>query len=162
MRDDVSQNHFAESQKLCSRCRESSDRFNMKRFRIPPSGGASSVAKPAKSCCLAILVLFAAANGSQAETGWAAQIQSGPCLCQVPITKAYRIRPGFCPQQIALMIRQGVPCGSGECCGPYGIPPVYVAGNNVLVRQSPEMHLKTAKLLNEMGAIVPPTAGTAD
>lgn len=119
------------------------------------------MAKPAKSYCLAILILVAAANGSQAETAlWDTQIQSGPYLCQAPTTKAYRIRPGFCPQQIAGLIRQGMPCGSGECCGPYGIPPVYVAGNNVLVRQSPEMHVRVAKLLNDMGVTVPPTVAT--
>jgi hypothetical protein len=122
------------------------------------------VAKPAKSSLLAVLILAAAANGSLAETArWAAQIQYGPSLCQVPTTKGYQIRPGFCPQQIAVMIRQGVPCGSAECCGPYGIPPVYVAGNNVVVRQSPEMHLRIAKLLSDMGVTVPrTTVGTPD
>jgi hypothetical protein len=121
------------------------------------------VAKSAKSYCLAILILAAAANGSQAATARGATgIQYGPCLCQAPTTKAYQIRPAFCPQQIAVMIRQGVPCGSGECCGPYGIPPVYVAGNNVVVRQSPEVHLRIAKLLNDMGVTVQPTVGTPD
>jgi hypothetical protein len=121
------------------------------------------VAQPAKSYCLAILILAAAANGSQAETArWATQIQYAPCLCQVPTTTAYQIRPPFCPQQIAAIIRQGVPCGAGECCGPYGVPPVHVAGNNVVVRQSPEMHLRIAKLLIDMGVTARPTVGTPD
>jgi hypothetical protein len=109
------------------------------------------------------LILVAVTNGSQAETArWATQIPNGACLCQAPTTKAYQIRPPFCPQQIAALLRQSVPCGSGGCCGPYGIPPVYVAGQNVLVRQSPEMHLRIAKMLDDMGLTVPPTVGTPD
>ena len=105
----------------------------------------------------AVVLLVSAAASAQA---------AGPCcdpngagfeMCQVPLTKSYRVQPGFCPQQLVAMIRCGVtPDGSAECCGPHGIPPVYAAGNFVLVRQSAEGHARVAAFLTELGAYVPP------
>lgn len=74
-------------------------------------------------------------------------------ICQAPLTKSYRIEPGFCPQQLVCLIPNCIPGGS-DCCGPYGIPPIYAAGNYVLVRNSKENHELVAKFLTEMGAYV--------
>jgi hypothetical protein len=84
-----------------------------------------------------------------------------PCtsfaLCKAPLTKSYKIEPGFCPQQLACLIPQCVSSeGCVDCCGPYGIPPVYVAGSYVLVRQTPEAHERVAKFLADLGAYKPP------
>jgi hypothetical protein len=78
-------------------------------------------------------------------------------MCQVPVTKSYRVQPGFCPQQLVAMIRCSVtPDGSAECCGPHGIPPVYTAGNFVMVRQSAEGQARVAAFLTDLGAYVAP------
>ena len=75
---------------------------------------------------------------------------------RVPLTKWYQIQPGFCPQQLVAMIQRCVPIeGCGPNCGPYGIPPIYVAGNSVLVRQMPEVQERVAAYLTELGAYVP-------
>ena len=76
--------------------------------------------------------------------------------CQIPVTKAYRIKPGFCPQSLVCMIPAAVGPGCCGCdCGPYGIPPIYAAGQNVLVRQTPEMQERVAEFLTELGAWEP-------
>ena len=120
------------------------------------------MANPTRICGFAILVLAAMWNTSQAETvNSTIQAPNGFPLCRVPVTKAYRIQPEFCPQQLVAVIQQNVQCGgSYGCCGPYGIPPIFVAGQNVVIRQSPEMHARIAKFLTDMGATIPPTVGT--
>ena len=76
--------------------------------------------------------------------------------CQLPTTKVYRINPGFCPQALVCLIPKAVgPSCCGCECGPYGIPPIYASGQNVLVRQTPEMHERITEFLTEMGALVP-------
>jgi hypothetical protein len=51
------------------------------------------------------------------------------------------------------------PDGSGNCCGPYGIPPVYASGNYVLVRQTVEGQKRVEEFLTKLGAYVPPKPG---
>ena len=76
--------------------------------------------------------------------------------CQLPTTKVYRIKPGYCPQTLVYMIPKAVGPGCCGCnCGPYGIPPIYASGQNVLVRQTPEMHERITEFLTELGALVP-------
>ncbi len=76
--------------------------------------------------------------------------------CQLPTTKIYRINPGFCPQALVGLIPTAVgPSCCGCECGPYGIPPIYASGQNVLVRQTPDMHERITEFLTEMGALVP-------
>ncbi len=75
--------------------------------------------------------------------------------CQLPTTKVYRINPGFCPQALVYMIPKAV--GPSCCCGgcgPYGIPPIYASGQNVIVRQTPEMQERVTEFLTDMGALV--------
>ncbi|REK10835.1 MAG: hypothetical protein DWQ37_15450 [Planctomycetota bacterium] len=77
--------------------------------------------------------------------------------CQLPVTKVYRIKPGFCPQALVYMIPQAV--GPSCCCGgcgPYGIPPIYASGQNVLVRQTPEVQERVTEFLTDLGALVVP------
>jgi hypothetical protein len=80
-----------------------------------------------------------------------------PVPCQLPVMKVYRIKPGFCPQALVYMIPQAVGpgCYCGDC-GPYGIPPIYAAGQNVLVRQTPEVQERITEFLTELGALVTP------
>lgn len=81
--------------------------------------------------------------------------EAGP-PCQIPVTKVYRIKPGFCPQALVGMIPAAVGPGCCGCdCGPYGIPPIYASGQNVLVRQTPEMQERVAEFLTELGAWQP-------
>ena len=97
--------------------------------------------------------------------GWAAydaaaaEIHSHPdgvAMCRMPLTKSYRIQPGFCPRQLVAMIPQSVDADPpSPCCGPFGIPPIYSAGSYVLVRQSPEAHERIATFLTDLGAYVP-------
>jgi hypothetical protein len=117
------------------------------------------VANTARICGFAILALAAMLNTLQAETAhWTKQAPNGFPLCRMPVTKTYRIQPEFCPQQIVALIQQYVPCcGSCDCCGPYGVPPVFAAGQNVIVRQSPEMHDRIAQFLTDAHAMVQPT-----
>lgn len=80
-----------------------------------------------------------------------------PVPCQLPVTKSYRIKPGFCPQALVYMIPKAV--GPSCCCGgcgPYGIPPIYAAGQNVMVRQTPEVQERVAEFLTDLGALVVP------
>jgi hypothetical protein len=85
--------------------------------------------------------------------------QAGCCPavpCQIPVTKAYKIKPGFCPQALVCMIPGAVGPGCDCCdCGPYGIPPIFAAGQNVVVRQTPEMQERVAEFLTDLGAIEP-------
>ena len=84
-----------------------------------------------------------------------------PPLCEAPVTKSYKMQPGFCATTVACMIPNCVePDGSGDCCAPYGIPPVYAAGNYVLVRQTVEGQKRVAEFLTRLGAYVPPAAPT--
>jgi hypothetical protein len=79
--------------------------------------------------------------------------------CQLPVTKVYRIQPGFCPQTLVYMIPKAIGSGCSGCdCGPYGIPPIYASGQNVLVRQTPEMQERITAFLTELGALVPKKA----
>jgi len=110
---------------------------------------------------LAVVALAALAAGpsARAQEPAAAAPSIGPC-CGLPVTKVYRIKPGFCPQALVYLIPKSVgagPCCSGDC-GPYGIPPIYAAGQNVLVRQTPEMQERVAEFLTELGAIEPKKA----
>jgi hypothetical protein len=105
---------------------------------------------------LAMAMAHAAAQQASADG-------CGPCsgftLCKAPLTKSYYIEPGYCPQQVAALIPQCVSSeGCVDCCGPYGIPPVYVAGSYVLVRQTPDAHERVAKFLVGLGVYKPPTA----
>jgi len=45
--------------------------------------------------------------------------------------------------------------GCGDCCGPFGIPPIYAAGGFVLVRQTPEVQEQVVKFLTDLGAYKP-------
>ena len=120
------------------------------------------MASAARICGFAILVLTATVSTSLAETArWAKQAPNGMMLCRAPVTKCYQIRPEFCPQQIVTLVRQSVP-GDGwcDCCGPYGVPPIFSAGHNIVVRNSAETHVRIAKFLDDMGVTVPATVGT--
>ena len=81
-----------------------------------------------------------------------------PEICEMPVTKAYRIKPNFCPRALVYMIPNAVgpDCCCGMGCGPYGIPPIYAAGQNVLVRQTPAMQARVKEFLTELGALVEP------
>jgi hypothetical protein len=78
----------------------------------------------------------------------------------LPVTRAYRIQPDFCPRQLVALIPQWFP-GSGECsgCGPYGVPPIYASGSWVVIRQTRSTHEQIAHYLVELGAVMP-TKGT--
>jgi hypothetical protein len=103
---------------------------------------------------LAIAAVQGAAQAASADC--CAQAETAALMCRMPLTKSYRIQPGFCPQQLVCMIPQCVPAdGSSAGCGPYGVPPIYSAGNYVLVRQTPEVHARIAKFLTDVGALVP-------
>ena len=113
--------------------------------------------KIARICVLTVLTL----TGVQASTPLALADCDVCYDCpgtaiRVPLTKWYQIQPGYCPQQLVAMIQRCVPIeGCGPSCGPYGIPPIYVAGNSVLVRQMPEVQERVAKYLTELGAYIP-------
>jgi hypothetical protein len=79
----------------------------------------------------------------------------GPGPCAAPVTKSYRIKQGFCPQALVRMIpgAVGPDCCCGGGCGPYGIPPIYAAGQYVMVRQSLEMHERVKEFLTDLGAL---------
>ena len=87
---------------------------------------------------------------------------SAPEICQMPVTKAYPIKPNFCPTTLVQMIPNAVGpdgcCGMG--CGPYGIPPIYASGQNVLVRQTPAMQQRVKEYLTSLGALVEPKKTT--
>ena len=105
---------------------------------------------------LAVVAVQFAAQQANAEP-------CGPCsgfaLCKAPLTKSYFIEQGYCPQQVAALIPQCVSSeGCVDCCGPYGIPAVYVAGSYVLVRQTPEAHERVAKFLADLGVYKPKVA----
>lgn len=105
---------------------------------------------------LAFLALAAIQSTAQAASanGYEQAAAAFP-MCQAPTTRSYKIQPGFCPDQVAHMIPQYV-ADDGSCaCGPHGIPPVYAAGNWVLVRQSPAGQERVAKFLIDLGAYVP-------
>jgi hypothetical protein len=80
---------------------------------------------------------------------------AGPGAC-MPVTKAYPIKQGFCPMTLVHMIPRAVgpDCCCGGGCGPYGIPPIYAAGQNVMVRQTPEMQERVKEFLTSLGALV--------
>lgn len=83
---------------------------------------------------------------------------AAPATCQMPTTKVYRIKPNFCPMALVHMIPAAVgpDCCCGMGCGPYGIPPIYASGQNVLVRQTPEMQERVKEFLTDLGALVEP------
>lgn len=85
-------------------------------------------------------------------------------VCAMPVTKVYRIKPGFCPQALVYMIPSAVgpSCCCGNGCGPYGIPPIYASGQNVLVRQTPAMQERVKEFLTDMGALVEPLKARGD
>jgi hypothetical protein len=106
---------------------------------------------------LAIAALgFVQSTAVAADYGYTAS--GGAETCQMPVTKAYHIKPNFCPQALVTMIPGAVGpscCGGG--CGPYGIPPIYAAGQNVMVRQTPDMQERVKEFLTDLGALaVPP------
>ena len=93
---------------------------------------------------------------SAAPFSSAAVSGSGYPLCPPSVTKSYRVEPGFCPQHLVAMIPQAVSADScGTCCGPFGIPPIYAAGNYVMVRQTPEVQERVAEFLTNLGAYKP-------
>jgi hypothetical protein len=103
------------------------------------------------------VAVASAAQHPAAENVAAAEIEAGP-PCQIPVTKVYRIKQGYCPQALVCMIPAAVgPACCGCDCGPYGIPPIYASGQNVLVRQTPEMQERVAEFLTELGAWEPIT-----
>jgi hypothetical protein len=107
---------------------------------------------------LAILTCGAIqAMAQSASAGCCQPVVMNAPMCQMPLTKSYRIEPNFCPQQLVCMIPQCVPAG-GSCasCGPYGVPPIFAAGSYVVVRQTPEVHERIAKFLTDLGAFVAP------
>ena len=109
-----------------------------------------------RTAALALLTLALAPWTCRAACPCNTCVNCGPDgLCRAPLTKSYRIEQGFCPQQIAAMIPQCVPAACADCCGPYGIPAVYAAGQYVLVRQTPEAHQRVAKYLAGLGAYIP-------
>lgn len=104
---------------------------------------------------LAGALACAALGASAAVAAETITTEVGP-PCQIPVTKVYRIKQGFCPQALVCMIPAAVgPACCGCECGPYGIPPIYASGQNVLVRQTPEMQERVAEFLTELGALVP-------
>lgn len=110
--------------------------------------------KPARISVLTILMLALFHAGARIAP---ADCYDCPGMAiRVPLTKWYVIQPGYCPQQLVGMIQRCVPIeGCGPSCGPYGIPPIYVAGNSILVRQMPETQERVAKYLTELGAYIP-------
>lgn len=72
------------------------------------------------------------------------------------MTRCYRIEPDFCPQQLAVLIPRWVPDGTCATCGPYGVPPIYVSGSWLVIRQTREAHALIAEHLIAMGAMLPP------
>src|SRR4051794_35190170 len=95
----------------------------------------------ARFSAVAILI-FSAGHGTLATA--LADCPDCPGIpIHMPVTKAYRILPGFCPEQLVWLVRQCVSTdGSCPGCGPFGIPPIYSAGNFVAVRQTPEVHAR--------------------
>jgi hypothetical protein len=120
-----------------------------------PANRRETVPTLARICVLLILALGVFPVTALADLPDTESIGPGFPLCQVPVTKAYKIQPPFCPTQIAAMIPAAVPADGCECCGPFGIPPVFAAGNSVVVRQSPEVHQRIAKFLTDLGAYKP-------
>ncbi len=112
----------------------------------------------ARISVLAILTLAAVqATARQTRAACCEPSGSSFVMRDAPLTKSYKIQPGFCPRQLVYMIPKAVPgdvCAVG--CGPYGIPPIYAAGNYVLVRQTTEGQAQVAKFLTDLGAYVPP------
>ena len=115
---------------------------------------------------LAIVALGAAQTTAEAadyvDNKLAATADPAPEICQMPVTKVYRIKPNFCPTALVQMIPNAVGpdgcCGMG--CGPYGIPPIYASGQNVLVRQTPAMQQRVKEYLTSLGALVEPKKPT--
>ena len=107
-------------------------------------------------CILAILLIVAAQGNAQAAQVCCEPNGTSFPLCKVPLTKSYAILPGFCAQQLVGMIARSVPADCNECCGPFGVPPIFAAGNYVVVRQSTEGHERVAKFLTGLGVYVPP------
>jgi hypothetical protein len=98
----------------------------------------------------ALSLAFCAAGVANAED------VASPAPCQLPVVKVYRINPNFCPTALVHLIPAAVGPACGGCdCGPYGIPPIYAAGQNVIVRQTPEIQERVAEFLTELGALVP-------
>lgn len=113
---------------------------------------------------LALLALGVASTTSQAadDDQTTLTANNGAAPCALPVTKIYRIKPTFCPSALVWMIPKAVgpDCCCGAGCGPYGIPPIYAAGQNVLVRQTPEMQERVKQFLTELGALVEPKAAS--
>jgi hypothetical protein len=119
----------------------------------PPTGGTV-----VRKIFLAGALALMACGASAALADNVSSDAAGP-PCQLPVTKVYRIKPGYCPQALVAMIPNAVGPGCCGCqCGPYGIPPIYAAGQNVLVRQTPEMQERITEFLTELGALVPKKA----
>jgi hypothetical protein len=104
---------------------------------------------------LAVLALAAMPAVVRADAPCCSPCGGAFAMCKPPVTRSYRVEPGFCPQQLVYMIQNCVSANDADCCGPYGIPNIYVAGNWVLVRQTPEVHERVAKVLADLGAYVP-------
>jgi hypothetical protein len=110
----------------------------------------------ARTSAIAILALTVVLQFSEsASAGGCAPCGDGIDVRTALLTKSYRMQPGFCAQQVAALVPGCLPAPPPGC-GSYGIPPVYTAGNYVLVRHSPEGHELVAKFLADLGAYVPP------
>jgi hypothetical protein len=118
-----------------------------------------TVTLPSKGL-LAALALVASATAAQADSPCCPTPCGSPCdnivLCRAPLTKSYRIAQGFCPQQLVGLIQNCAGLSWADCCGPYGIPPVYASGDFVLVRQSTDGHERVAKFLTGLGVYTAP------
>ena len=111
---------------------------------------------------LVVVALGALQTSSQAANfayrELAATLAPAADVCEMPVTKAYQIKPNFCPMALVYMIPSAVgpDCCCGTGCGPYGIPPIYASGQNVMVRQTPAMQKRVKEFLTSLGALVEP------
>jgi hypothetical protein len=117
------------------------------------------VSKTLLTSALAVLALGLARAAAATEYNPAPEAVAGDVeTCEMPVTKVYRIKPNFCPQALVYLIPSAVgpSCCCGAGCGPYGVPPIYASGQNVLVRQTPAMQVRVKEFLTELGALVEP------
>lgn len=116
------------------------------------------MSKTLLTSALAVAVLGVARLAAANEYNPAPTTTADVEVCELPVTKVYRIKPNFCPQALVYMIPNAVgpSCCCGAGCGPYGIPPIYASGQNVLVRQTPAMQVRVKEFLTDLGALVEP------
>jgi len=77
-------------------------------------------------------------------------------LYRMPVTRGYQISADYSPVQVAALVAQFIPFETScPMYGQFGIPPVYTAGQNVMVRALPEVHDRVAKYVTELGVRAP-------